>query len=353
MEAVKMLLQAKANPQKAMDGAVKNGKVDVLKTLVEAGATGGKGLLNTAVAKGQLEIVQVLLKLPKERSETDEYGYTRREAFRKAIEKGNLDMVKAFVAAGEEVSDSRDNDDKKMMKDTLFQTAMKANQADVLAYLKEAKKAQVTELAEKKEARAKEETAKREKENAAKNGTVQKQVSALLDHPTDLFGIANSRYRKFNGTVYDCAEPIEFLNRLYAFLPVESQYHDNPSSLEEIKGRVEAESKWVHQNPWYKIRNDCSLSPVLVKQVAPDGLIVRLNSQQDVELLVLLKNHPKQRTVVDGDAIIDQLFVIKTSPYQYTDVFGAIRTIPSYDMGVIVPTPSGSVPKLPLPDVSQ
>ena len=87
--------------------------------------------------------------------------------------------------------------------------------------------------------------------------------------------------------------------------------------------------------------------------MTPDGLIVRLNSQQDIELLVLLKNHPKQKTVVDGDAIIDQLFVIKTSPYQYTDVLGAVRTIPAYDMGVIVPTPSGSVPKIPLPAASQ
>jgi ankyrin repeat protein len=249
IDAVKMLLKAKAKPQKAMAAAVTNGKIEVLKTLIDAGASGGEGLLKEPVAKGQLEIVQILLKMKKDPSETDEYGYTRREVFREAIEKGNLDIVKAFVAADEEVSDSRDNDDKKMMKDTLFQTAINANQADILAYLKEAKKTQATELAEKKAAIAKEEAAKQEKETAANNQTVQKQVLALLDHPTDLFGMANSRYRKFNGTVYDCAEPIEFLNRLYAFLPVESQYNDNPDSLKEIKDRVEAESKWLHENP--------------------------------------------------------------------------------------------------------
>jgi ankyrin repeat protein len=352
MDAVKMLLKANANPQQAMAAAVKNGQVEVLKTLIDAGASGGEGLLKEPVANGQLEIVQILLKLKKDPSETDEYGYTRREVFRNAIEKGNLDIVKAFVVADEEVSDERDNDDRANMRDTLTQVAINANQADILAYLKETKKAQATELAEKKAAIAKEEADKQEKETAAKNQAVQKQVLDLLDHPTDLFGMANSRYRKFNGTVYDCAEPIEFLNRLYAFLPVEGQYNDNPDSLKEIKDRVEAESKWVHDNPWYKIQNDCSLSPVLVKQVTPDGLIVQLNSQQDEEILVLLKNHPKQKTAVDGDAIIGQLFVIKTSPYQYTDALGAIRTIPSYDMGAIVPTPSGSVPKVPLPEAA-
>jgi ankyrin repeat protein len=352
LEAVKMLLQAKANRQGTMDAAVEKGNIEVLQTLIDAGASGGNGLLDEAVAKGQLETVQILLKLPKEPGDTDEYGYTRREAMRTAIEKGNLDMVKAFVAADEEVSDERDNDDRANMRDTLTQVAINANQADILAYLKEAKNAQVAELADKKAAIAKEEADKQEKETAAKNQAVQKQVLDLLDHPTDLFGMANSRYRKFNGTVYDCAEPIEFLNRLYAFLPVEGQYNDNPDSLKEIKDRVEAESKWVHENPWYKIQNDCSLSPVLVKQVTPDGLIVQLNSQQDEEILVLLKNHPKQKTAVDGDAIIGQLFVLKTSPYQFTDVLGAVRTIPSYDMGVVVP-PAGSVPKLPLPDASQ
>ena len=101
------------------------------------------------------------------------------------------------------------------------------------------------------------------------------------------------------------------------------------------------------------MRNDCSLAPVLVKQVTQDGLIVRLNSEQDVELLVLLKNHPKQKTVVDGDAIIDLMFVVKNLPYQYTGVLGQIRTISSYDLGVVVPPPTGLVPKLPLPDANR
>jgi hypothetical protein len=220
--------------------------------------------------------------------------------------------------------------------------------------LEEAEKAKAAEQAEKDAAAQKEADAKAKKE---RDEVAQKQVLDLINQPiVDLFGMADSRYRKFNGTVYDCAEPIEFLNRLFAFMPVESEYNDTASSFTEateLKRRVEAESKWLHENPWYKIWNDCILTPAQVKQVTPDGLIVRLNSQEDIELLALLKNHPKQKTAVDGDVIAGQLFVIKTSPYQYVDVLGATRTIHSYDMGVIVPAPSGSVPKIPVPDVGQ
>ena len=367
LEAVKMLLKAKANPSDGTIPACENGRVEVLKTLIEGGAS-GRGLLETAVAKGNLEIVQILLKLKIYQSKWDgsqlnaypskwdKYGYIQREVFRKAIAKGNLNIVKAFIAEGEDVSVDRDNDDRQRNDEALVQIAIKSNHAEIVAYLKEAKKAQVAAIADKKETEAKEEAknlAAAEKDKETANEANARQVQAYLDHPNDLFGMANTRYRKFNGKVYDCVEPIEFLNRLYAFLPIAGQYTDQPESLKAIKVRIEAESKWLHENSWYKIQNDCSLLPVLVKQVTSDGIIVRLNSQVDVEILVLLKNHPKQKTAVDGDAIIDQLFVIKTSPYHYTDVLGAVRTIPSYDMGVVVPAPSGSVEKIPLPDASR
>ena len=339
LEAIKMLLKAKADPQYGVDEAVEHGHADVLQALIDGGANFVGIDLSAPVKNGYAEVVQVVLK---EFAKNDpQKKYQESENFTSGLHaaetRSNLDFVKIFVADGAKIGK---ND---------LQRAIAANNSDMLAYLKETKDAQDAAAADQAAAAEKE---KADKEAAA-NADYIKKIKDALDHPTDLFGMANSRYRKFNGTVYDCAEPIEFLNRLYAFSPIEAQYNDNPDSLKEIKDRVEAESKWVHDNPWYKFQYDCSLTPVLVKQVTPDGLIVRLNSQQDVELLVLLKNHPKQKTAVDGDAIIDLLFVIKTSPYQYTDVLGATRTIPSYDMGVIVPAPSGSVPKIPLPDVGQ
>ncbi len=193
-----------------------------------------------------------------------------------------------------------------------------------------------------------------EKEQATQGEGYKKKVQDALDHPNDVYGLTNSRYRKFNGKVYDCAAPIEFLNRLDAFNPIRDDFNKQTESVRKpVKGRLEEEANWLDDNPWNKVREDCSLMPVLVKQVTPDGLIVRLNSQVDEEILVFLKNHPKQKTYVDGDVMIVQLFVMKTSPYHYTGALGAMRTIPAYDFGVVVPAPSGSVPKIPVPDTSR
>jgi len=341
LDAVKMLLKAKATPQDGVDEAVENGHADVLQTLINGGANlyaAGEGVgidFSLLVKNGYAEVVQVVLKElakgdpQKKYQESDNFT----SGLHAAERQGKLDIVKIFVADGAKVEKPD------------FQLAIAANNSDMLAYLKETKNAQDAAAADQAAAAEKEQA---DKEAAQKADFIKKSTDAL-DHPADLFGMANSRYRKFNGTVYDCAEPIEFLNRFYAVLPIETLYNERPSSFTELKGRIEAEDKWLRENPWYKIAADCTLSPVQVKQVTPDGLIVRLNSQEDVELLVLLKNHPKQKTAVDGDVIIGQLFALKTSPYQYTDVLGVARTIPSYDMGVVVPTPSGSVPKLPVP----
>ena len=363
VEAVKMLLKAQAILDDGFVAAYTNGHMDVVKVLIDA----GHGVsLKTAIQLGDLEIVKISLKQhPRhwDGSQTDDYpskwdGYVQRKVFRYAIAKGNLDIVKAFVSEGEDVSDDRDEYDRERNNETLVQIAIKSNHPEIVAYLKEAKKTQVDAIAEKEVAKGKNEAenlAVKEKEKAAENEALQKKIVASLDHPTDIFGMSKSRYRKFNGTVYDCAEPIEFLNRYFTFLPIEAQYNDNPNSLKEIKDRIEAESKWLQANPWFKIRNDCYIEPVLVNQVTPDGLIVRLNSQQNEVILVLLKNHPKQKTAVDGEAIIEPmrvLFAVKTSPYQYVGALGASQTILAYDMGVTVPTPPSSVPKIPLPDTN-
>ena len=348
-EAVKMLLKAKANPEAALAAAVKNGDVAILNTLIEAGASGSEKLLKEPVAKGQLEMVKVLLKLKKTPGETDEYGFTRREAFRNAIEKGNLDIVKAFVTADEEVSDARDEDDKKMMRDTLVQTAINANQADVVAYLKQAKKSQANELAERKAAKEKVASVQKKEEEAklaSASDALNKKLQDALNNPEDAFGLAGTRYRKFNGKLYDCSEPIEFLNKLITFNAISDQYPNQEGFLKQT-------AKQLQTNQWLKVANNCSLWAVLVKQVTPDGLIVRLNSPADQEVLVFLKNHPNQAKFVDGDVMAVRLFALKTSPYHYTGVLGAEHTIPAYDFGVVVPAPSGSVDKIPLPADSQ
>jgi hypothetical protein len=158
-----------------------------------------------------------------------------------------------------------------------------------------------------------------------------------------VFGLADTRYREFNGKVYDCAEPIEFLNKLNAYYTILNQYPNQQEFLQKAANPLEA-------NPWYKAADDCSIFPVLVKQVMTDGLIVRLNSPVEEEILVFLKNHPKQKVYVDGDLMGAHLFVMKTDRYQYTDALGTLHTIRAYDFGKVVSPPSGAVEKLPLPD---
>ncbi len=380
LEAVKMLLKGNANPDDGMVAACENGHADVVAILIGAGAFYSKSdigaytkkisedrylveadvLMEKAIEKNNPEIVKQLLLL--KIYESNDGEYVQRSGFRKAIANGSIDIVKAFVAAHEDVSDTRTDYTGK----TLVQIATAKNHPEVVAYLKEAEKDQAAAVVEKETEKAKmksDRLAAKEKEKATENETIQKKLLSYLDHPIDLFGMANTRYRKFNGTVYDCAEPIDFLNRLSAFMFVLGQYNNRAESLIAIKERIESESRWLNNSPWYKIRQDCSILPVQVRQVTPDGLVVRLNSEQDVTILVLLKNHPKQKTAVDGDALVktavdgsvsgEYQFVIKTNPYRYAGAFGEIRTIPSYDLGIVIPAPSGSVVKLPIPDASQ
>jgi hypothetical protein len=132
---------------------------------------------------------------------------------------------------------------------------------------------------------------------------------------------------------------------LNTFNAIYDQYPDRRESLQDA-------AKANQANPWLKVANDCSLLAVLVKQVTPDGLIVRLNSPVDQEVLVLLRNHPKQDKYVDGDVMATHLFVLKTKPYHYSGVLGVAQTIPAYDFGVVVPAPSVSVEKIPIPDAN-
>ncbi len=242
---------------------------------------------------------------------------------------GRLDIVKIFMADGAKV------------EKTDIQEAIAANQPDMVTFLRETKKLQDAAAADQSAAAEKEKAAK----EAAANAEIDKQIEDALDHPKDIYGLADSRYRKIGGKIYDCAEPIVFLNKLNTFNAIYDQYPNK-------RGLLEDAAKANQANPWLKVANDCSIFPVLIKQVMPDGLIVRLNSQEDEEVLVFLKNHPKQKTLVDGDVITAHLFVMKIAPYHYTTILGE-RTIPAYDLGVIVPAPSGPVDKIPLPDMNQ
>jgi hypothetical protein len=337
LEAIKMLLKAKAYPMDGVKAAVENGHADVLKALIEGGAHISVEDIETEVVdlrvpvkKGNIGMVQVVLK---ELAKGDpQKSYHKIEkftlGFHEAERQGKLDIVKIFVADGVKV------------ERTDIQEAIAANQSDMVAYLRETKKAQ--------EAAAADQAAAAEKvkadQDAASNAELDKKIKDSLDHPDDAYGLADSRYRKFNGKIYDCGEPITFLNRLNTFNAIYDQYHNTKAEL-----LIDA-AKSSQTNPWLKVANDCSLLAVLVKQVTPDGLIVRLNSPSDQEVLVLLKNHPKQDKYVDGDVMIARLFAIKTKPYHYTGVLGVAQTIPAYDFGVVVPPPSGSVEKIPLPE---
>jgi len=359
LEAVKMLLKAKADPNKGLAEACKNRHLEVLKTLIEAGARKSEACLENAAGNGYTEIVQLLLK--------DSSGEDGLSALSKAAIKGHLDIVKLFVANG---ADLTGDGGKRVIK-----SAIEENQAEVVVYLKDVKKSQEAvkeaamakekatqeEMLAKKEAEEKaakekfaasqaEERATKEKEEATKNEVFKKQMLDSLDHPQDVYGLAGSRYRKFNGKVYDCAEPLEFLNKLSAFSLVDANVSTLPhSDREAFRGRLEEAAKRLNENPWNKFEADCTILPVRVRHVTPDGLIVLLKD----ESLALLKNHPKQKTYVDGDTMLESVFVMKSEPYQYTSVRGEIQTIHSYDFGVIVKPPSGSVPKIPMPDTSR
>jgi hypothetical protein len=323
-------------------------------------------LLDIAVERGHLDIVRTLLTLkslsrdPKQYENADDY--VRRDAFIEAVKKGNLDMIKAFIEAYEDVSDERDEYNRAGNGKTLIQIAAATNQSAIVTCLKEAKKKQLIAVAEKESIKEKlrvEALAAQEQKLKKENDADMKMLLDKLDHPLDLYGLSSSRYRKFNGKVYDCAEPIDFLNRLTVYIYVSKHYNDHKSSMIDMAGRMEIESKWLKNNPWIDTFSDSSLSPILVEKVMPDGLIVRLNSQQDEKILVFLKNHPRQTTATDGDALVlptgtgdfdsEHLFVRKEAPYKYRNAHGDINTIPSYDFGVVVPMPSGSIDKLPAP----
>ena len=197
-----------------------------------------------------------------------------------------------------------------------------------------------------------------------------KEIQNAIEHPMDLFGMGNSRYRKFDGKIYDCVEPIAALNKYFSYLPMVDKYgsendkaavlysqigaeiknEDNTPAdkMTEVQKALKNIDKSLRSSQWYKKKMDYVLTPpFVVRQVTSDGLIVEGNAGK-----FLLKNHPKQKGVVDGDVLTDTKvwFALKTKPFQFTDVSGAVRTIKSYDMGIVVPPPSGSVPKLPAPE---
>src|SRR5262245_13921144 len=73
LEVVKILLEHKADPnvkdtfygQTPLDSAGEEGKIEILKALLDAGAKGGKDVLRTAAAGGKLELVKVILEKAK------------------------------------------------------------------------------------------------------------------------------------------------------------------------------------------------------------------------------------------------------------------------------------------------
>jgi len=153
IEAVKMLLEAKAEPDDGIVAACENGHADVLKVLIDGRANGiqetyaGKNMLLGAVDKGNLNVVQQLLNL-KVYQENIGAG-ARSKAFRKALVKGDLEIVKAFVSKGEDLSDARDDFDRLHDERTLVQIAREANKPEIVTYLIEEKAALQKENAEK------------------------------------------------------------------------------------------------------------------------------------------------------------------------------------------------------------
>ena len=341
LEAVKILLKAKANPATALKLACKNNHAEILEALIAAGGRRyvDLHLLSEAAQGGYPEIVRVILR---ELGKADpEKNYQNRggsesyvNIFCHAAKKGNLDIVKMFVADGANLYSQGD------YGKTVKQNAIEGNQSEVLAYLKnDAEKDQAAAQTVSREAK--------EKEEEAKYGPLKKQLLDALNHPRDVFDLANARYRKINGKVYDCAEPLEWLNRYSNATHVKATIDNSPSGawLTPVRQRQEEERKWLTENPWLKAK--IYLEGFKVIQVTSDGLIVQLNEGR-----ALLKNHPKQKTFVDGDANIEAIFVVPSSPYTYKNQFGEQQTILAYDLGAIIKPPSGSVEKLPLPNAN-
>lgn len=353
LEAVKILLKAHADVGFGLHEACVNNHVEVLKTLMTAKGncdSGGLGsLLTSSSSAGNVEITRIILKEWAKRDSQNSESKGRHlhqdyvSAFRLAIAKGHLDVVKMFVADGADLS--RQDESGK----TVTQAAIEANQPEMLAYLKEAKKEQDASKAQKRNARVKKNAA----EESAKSEEFKKKVQEDFEHPKDVYGLADSRCRKFNGKVYDCAEPIQFLNwkaAVEAYNAFVLMREMQPASLNEwLKERVRQENRKLAEHPWSKVKTAFSLGEVgvdmKVQQVIPDGLIVRLEDGP-----ALIKNHPKQKMLVDGDSIGALIFALKGNPYQYKDVLGATRTIRAYDFGVVVSPPSGLVAKFPIPE---
>lgn len=135
LEAVKILLKAKANPNAGVVAACQNGHSEVLQTLLEASVRMPERILSQALSvaaeKGYGEIVQVLLR--KSPNRLDSAFYT----LRSATSKGQLDIVKICVANGMDLTGNQGKE--------AIRQAIENNQSEVVAYLRDVKKYQQAE----------------------------------------------------------------------------------------------------------------------------------------------------------------------------------------------------------------
>ncbi len=174
IEAVKMLVKAGAAPGFGVRAACKKNQPETLKTLIiEAGARGSLVDLQMAAENGYAEIVQILLErspsggglnslcraVAKDHevsSNEEEARAHMLDAFRRAAVKGHLDVVKIFVANGAGLTGDGLGD--------VIEKAREANQAAVVAYLKDVNNSPEAAAFAKEAAKAKDAAAKAKEE---------------------------------------------------------------------------------------------------------------------------------------------------------------------------------------------
>ena len=184
LDAEKLLL--KAMPKFHYDSgppwldAAKNGDTEKLKALVKAGADVNLpatwDCLQIPAKEGYAEIVQILLKARKEQLHSQDMGVIDDKAFCLAAAEGHLDVVKIFVDFGAVVNEK------------VIQEASAGGKAEVVSYLKEAKKKQEVQAAEK--AAAAEKQKQQEEAGLAAAQEIQRNNQMVFDWVFLIAGLA-------------------------------------------------------------------------------------------------------------------------------------------------------------------
>lgn len=141
----------------------------------------------------------------------------------------------------------------------------------------------------------------------------------------DRFGYKTTRYRLVTGEDQDLGEAILWWNEKTYLADWEGLANHRSNYPDTI-------AKWEARKLAFKRQPDqwseyCVSGRVI--QVLTDSLLVA----KDDHAIVMLKNHPKQETLVDGDTVAE--VAVPVGRTNYVNTAGATSTVKVYDFGLV------------------